>query len=164
MVGAVAHRRAGLWWVIASAALAGCGPELPDDLGTATGGIAVDAQGAADDTASEQATELLREVFTYRGSGRDPFQSLLTPGGQVRPFLEDLRVTSIYMDPRYPARSVAVLRDTTVNRRYDVRVDDQVGRMRVTEIRQYEVVFTIEDFGVPRQVTVSLRQARRRTP
>lgn len=103
-----------------------------------------------------QSTELHREVFSYRGSGRDPFESLVDPESQVRPFLDDLRLVSVAYDSRYPSRSIGVLRDRSNGRRYTVRVDDQVGRMRVTEVRQDAVVFTIEDFGVPRQVEVRL--------
>ncbi len=111
------------------------------------------------DTAQAQPLELVREVFTYRGTGRDPFRSLVASGEGLRPFLEDLRVTSIIYDARYPARSVAVLRDTTEQgQRYELRVDDEVGRLRVTEIREYEVVITVDDFGQPRQVVLSVRR------
>lgn len=105
----------------------------------------------------------MREVFTYRGSGRDPFRSLLTTGA-VRPMLEDLRVTAILYDGTYPARSVAVLRDTTTNKRYDVRVDDEVGRLRVVEIRPNEVIFSLEEFGVERRVSLTLRRRQEGVP
>jgi len=102
--------------------------------------------------------ELVREVFGYEGSGRDPFESLLRTG-DVRPLIEDLRVTVINFDPRYPGASIAVLRDTTVGQRYTVRVGDELGRMRVVEIRSDEVMVVIEEFGVERQM--SIRQRRR---
>ncbi len=54
-----------------------------------------------------------------------------------------------------------MLRDTTENRPYSVRVDDQLGQLRVSEIRATEVIFTIEDFGVERQVSLMLRRPRR---
>lgn len=114
---------------------------------------------AASDTAAQDTmasrTGLVREVFAYRSGGRDPFQSLLT-SGDIRPLLEDLRLTTILYDGRYPARSVAVLRDVSVNKRYDVRVDDELGRLRVVEIRPRQVVFSVEEFGVTRQVTLAL--------
>ena len=114
---------------------------------------------AADAPQDSQSTELQREVFSYRGSGRDPFQSLMRRGGEVRPFLDDLRLTSVAYDTRFPNRSVAILRDQTDGQRYNVRVEDQIGRMRVTEIRPGEIVFTIEDFGVPRQAVLTLRRS-----
>jgi hypothetical protein len=118
---------------------------------------------AAVDTAAGQSTELVREVFSYRGSGRDPFQSLLA-SGEVRPLFEDLRLLGVAYDPQYPARSVAVLRDVSVNKRYDVRVDDELGRLRVVEIRADEVIFMLEEFGVARQVSLVLRRPEGGTP
>lgn len=108
-------------------------------------------------------TGLVREVFSYRGAGRDPFQSLLV-SGEIRPLLEDLRLMAVVYDARYPARSVAVLRDASVNKRYDVRVDDELGRLRVIEIRPDEVVFLLEEFGVQRQVTLAVRRRQEGIP
>ncbi len=113
---------------------------------------AVASQGTSDSTV------LVREFFSYTGSGRDPFLSLVRPGGEVRPLLEDLRVSAIYYDAAFPARSVAVLRDTTEGKRYQVRVGEEVGRLQVAEIRQHEVILTTEEFGQPRQVVLSLRR------
>ncbi len=107
-------------------------------------------------------TELLREVFSYTGSGRDPFESLLRTGS-VRPMIEDLRVTAINFDPRYPGGSVAVLRDTTVGKRYTVRVGDELGRLRITAIRPDEVLVMIEEFGVERQSSLRLRRRQEGT-
>jgi hypothetical protein len=84
--------------------------------------------------------------------------------GAVRPLLEDLRVMAILYDASYPARSVAILRDTTTKKRYDVRVDDELGRLRVVAIRPNEVVFSIEEFGVERQVTLALRRRQEGVP
>ena len=99
----------------------------------------------------------MREAFAYSGGGRDPFRSLLASGA-VRPMIGDLRLMAVVYDPRYPARSVAVLRDVSVNKRYDVRVDDELGRMRVVEIRPREVVLSIEEFGVEQQQTLTLKK------
>jgi hypothetical protein len=110
---------------------------------------------------AEPQTELMREVFAYRGSGRDPFLSLLQ-SGDVRPLVEDLRVTSIAYDPRYPTNSVAVLRDTIANEAYSVRVGDELGRLTIAEIHPGEVVVTISEFGSERQEI--LRQRQERTP
>jgi hypothetical protein len=113
----------------------------------------VDSGGAV----SAARTGLVREVFAYSGGGRDPFRSLIASGA-VRPLFEDLRLMAVVYDPRYPARSVAVLRDVSVNKRYDVRVDDELGRMRVIEIRPREIVLSVEEFGVERQQTLSLKK------
>jgi hypothetical protein len=78
--------------------------------------------------------------------------------------MEDLRVTSITYNPRYPSASVAVLRDTTVNKRYTVRVGDEVGRLRIAEIRQREVLVIIEEFGVEQQRTLRLRRRQEGQP
>lgn len=123
--------------------------------------VAADTVGQ--DTVGAQRTGLLREVFSYRGAGRDPFRSLLA-SGDVRPLIDDLRVMTIVYDPRYPARSVAVLRDVSVNKRYDVRVDDELGRLRVVAIRQDEVVFILEEFGAQRQVSLAFRRRQEGVP
>ena len=139
--------------------LIGCGgdgaeaPALPVQTAAA-------AQLRPEDTAQTAGeTELLREVFSFRGSGRDPFISLLE-SGEVRPLVQDLRITAIAYDPRYPAASVAVLRDTIVNQAYSVRVGDELGRLRVVEITPGQVVLVLSEFGSERQVV--LRQRRRR--
>ncbi len=108
-------------------------------------------------TAGQDSTQLVREVFSYRGAGRDPFLSLLR-SASLRPLVQDVRVAGITFDPQYPARSVAVLRDTTQNKRYNVRVGDEVGLLRITEIRTDAVVVTLDEFGTQRQVVLSLRR------
>jgi hypothetical protein len=112
---------------------------------------------------TEGQTELMREVFSYRGSGRDPFLSLLQ-SSDIRPLIEDLRVTSIAYDPRYPAASIAVLRDTIANQAYSVRVGDELGRLRVAEIHPGEVVMIVTEFGSERQAILRQRQTQERTP
>lgn len=98
---------------------------------------------------------LLREVFAYEGGGRDPFMSLLR-SGDVRPLLSDLRLTTIVYDGRFAARSVAILRDITNRRIYRVKTGDIIGRLKVTQIRPREIVFTVQEFGFERQETLSL--------
>jgi len=97
----------------------------------------------------------VREVFAYEGGGRDPFMSLLR-SGDVRPLLSDLKLNSIVYDGQYPARSVVVMRDVTTKRIYRVKVGDIVGRLKVTQIRPREVVFTVQEFGFERQETLTL--------
>ncbi len=118
------------------------------------------ARAAAQQTDSvrrEQVTpvSLVREVFAYEGGGRDPFMSLLK-SGDVRPLISDLKLTTVVYDGRFASRSVAVLRDITNRRIYRVKTGDIIGRLKVTQIRPREVVFTVQEFGFERQETVSL--------
>ena len=101
------------------------------------------------------AVSLVREVFAYEGGGRDPFMSLLR-SGDVRPLISDLKLTTVVYDARYAARSVAVLRDITNRRIYHVKTGDIIGRLKVTQIRPREIVFTVQEFGFERQETLSL--------
>lgn len=116
---------------------------MPQDSGT------VDSLAAA--------LALSREVFAYRGSGRDPFEPL-TRSGDLRPDPKDLRVVGITFDPRYPQRSVAVLNDMSEARRYTVRPGDVVGRIRIVEIRATQVIAVVQEFGVDRQLVLPLRR------
>jgi len=117
------------------------------------------SDGAARDTTartdSAGGTTLVREVYSYEGGGRDPFVSLLK-SGDIRPLLSDLRLVGIYYDSRYPARSVAVLRDVTNAKIYRVKPASILGRLKVTTIRPREIVFTVQEFGFERQETLSL--------
>jgi hypothetical protein len=104
---------------------------------------------------STGAPALVREVFSYEGGGRDPFLSLLR-SGDIRPLLSDLRLVGIYYDGRYPARSVAVLRDVTSNKIYRVKPGEIIGRLKTTTIRPREIVFTVQEFGFERQESLQL--------
>ena len=125
----------------------------------ATGPLAAQAKPAPVDTtkkADSAATPVLvREVFSYEGGGRDPFMSLLR-SGDIRPLLSDLRLVGIYYDARYPARSVAVLRDVTNNKIYRVKPGNIIGRLKATTIRPREIVFTVQEFGFERQESLQL--------
>lgn len=113
--------------------------------------------------ASQDSTRLQREIFSFRGPGRDPFRSLLT-SASLRPLVQDVRVAGITFDALYPARSVAILRDSSQNKRYAVRVGDEIGLLRITEIRSDAVVVTLDEFGAERQVVLSLRRREATTP
>lgn len=117
---------------------------------------AQDAPAAPDTTKRDSASiALAREVFAYEGGGRDPFISLLR-SGDVRPLIADLRLVTVVYDGVYPARSVAVLRDMITSKRYRVKTGDIVGRLKITQIRPREVVFTVQEFGYERQQTLQL--------
>ncbi len=98
---------------------------------------------------------LQREVFAYSGSGRrDPYKSLMS-SSEVRPLLSDLRLAVIALDPD-GNNSIAVLRDSYSKQQYRVRVGQQLGRLRVTAIKQKAVQFTMEEFGFNRTETLFL--------
>lgn len=120
---------------------------------TQAGGQPAPDSAARDTTANR--TGLVREVFAYRSGGRDPLRSLLT-SGDIRPLLSDLRLVGIYYDARYPARSVAVLRDVTNNKIYRVKPGNIIGRLKATTIRPREIVFTVQEFGFERQESLQL--------
>ncbi len=113
-------------------------------------------QSPADSAAADSSLriEYRREVYNYRGGSRDPFRSLVT-SNDVRPTVTDLRVVSIAYDARGGA-SVAIVRETNNPRVHRLRRGDQIGRLRVVQIRQYEVVFQVEEFGFERQEVLTL--------
>jgi hypothetical protein len=158
----------GKWCLFAMAGasfLTACSGGEPEPAATAPGQETAPAAGLQQTQVDSEVvaqsrgeTELMREVFSYRGATRDPFVSLIE-SGDVRPLVQDLRITSITYDPRYPAASVAVLRDTILNQAYALRVGDEVGRIRVAEITPGQVVIIVSEFGSERQVV--LRQRRR---
>jgi len=175
----VAPDRIGLTLCLALA-LAACGgdTESPDAVAPppAAPAPAVDAQAAQADSAeaariaaaraesaSVSGPMALRETFVYTGGSRDPFESLLDLA-TAGPELPDLTLLAIYQDLAYNSNSVALLRDRTNDRRFKMRVGDQVGRLRVAQIRQKDVVFIVEDFGFERQETLSLTKREEDTP
>lgn len=108
-------------------------------------------------------TEVLRETFAYSGANRDPFVSLIDLPSEGPEFV-NLQLVAVYQDLRYAGNSIAVVRDKGANKRYNVRVGDRIGRMKIAQIRQRDVVFTIEELGFERQETLSLRKREEHTP
>lgn len=108
-------------------------------------------------------TEVLRETFTYSGGARDPFVSLISQD-KIGPEFGDLLLVAVYLDMRRASNSIAVLRDKTTQKRWSLRVGDRLGRLKVAQIRQSDVVFTVEDIGFERQETLSLRKREEQTP
>lgn len=106
--------------------------------------------------------EYRREVFHYTGGSRDPFQTLITSGG-VGPGIADLRLVAISYDPVY-GRSVAIVREVKGSKIHRLHRGDTVGRLRVLQIRQYEVVFQIEEFGFERQAVLTLQRQAEASP
>jgi hypothetical protein len=120
---------------------------------------------SATDSAAAEPSEatVIRETFTYGGAARDPFASLIKTA-HAGPELADLQLVGIYEDLRYSGNSIAVLREKSTGKRYKLRQGEQVGRLRVTQVRSKDVVFTIQDFGYERQETLSLRKQEDVTP
>jgi hypothetical protein len=121
------------------------------------------AEQVAPDSAATSEADVLREAYSYGGGTRDPFQSLIN-AKDTGPELSDLQLVGVYQDVRSAANSVAIVRNKKDGKRYKLRTGDQVGRLRVAQIRPKDVVFTIEDFGFERQETLSLRKQEDVTP
>jgi hypothetical protein len=117
------------------------------------------AQNADTAARASQTDELRREVFSYRGGTRDPFESLLT-SALVGPELADLTLVGISIDHANPGRSVATLRERITDRRYNLNPGDRLGRIRVVAIREQQVDFVIDDFGTERRETLTLRRSQ----
>jgi hypothetical protein len=111
----------------------------------------------ADSVRKAKEIEMSRETFSYGGAARDPFNSLFNMA-KTGPELADLQLVGIYQNLRTPLRSVAVFREKEGGKRHKLRAGDQVGRSRLVQIRDRDVVFMIEDFGFERQETLSLRK------
>lgn len=132
---------------------AGAGAAL--DSAAAAQPVDTGAAAVAQAGGQQAETELVRETFRYGGAGRDPFMSLVLSGA-VKPEASDLRIVGIAYDTRYPQRSVVTLRDRSDGARYTLQSGDQVGRVRVQTIREREVVLIIEEFGLERQLVLTL--------
>jgi hypothetical protein len=115
------------------------------------------------DSVRKAEMEMFRETFAYSGAARDPFNSLLNMA-KNGPELADLQLVGIYQNLRSPSASLAVFREKDGGKRHKLRAGDQVGRSRLVQIRERDVVFMIEDFGFERQETLSLRKQEDVTP
>jgi hypothetical protein len=138
-------------------------PSTTDSVRIAATIPSVDSAGVADSIQKARETEMVRETFAYSGSTRDPFNSLLNME-KSGPEVADLQLVGIYQNLRTPAASVAVFREKEGGKRHKLRAGDQLGRSRVVQIRDRDVVFIIEDFGFERQETLSLRKQEDVTP
>jgi hypothetical protein len=96
-----------------------------------------------------------REVYNYQGGSRDPFGSLLTDAS-TQTSINDLRLVSILYDRG--GRSVAIVREKNTTSPRRLRRGDSIGRLRVIQIREYEVVFQLEEFGFERQEVLTLQR------
>jgi hypothetical protein len=117
----------------------------------------------ADSVQRAREIEVMRETFAYAGGTRDPFASLIDLD-KVGPEIADLDLVGVYLDLRTPSNTVVVLREKATSKRHKMRVGDQLGRARLTQIRARDAVFMISDFGFERQETLSLRKQEVETP
>ena len=95
---------------------------------------------------------LMREVFDYQGGGRrDPFVPLLA-SEELRPVLQELRLTGVLV---HPTRPIATMRDKE-GTQYRVTTGMTIGRMRVVQIKPRTVVFSIAEYGTDRRDSLVL--------
>jgi hypothetical protein len=137
----------------APAAASAAAPETP----ASTAQPVAQDSAAADSVKKGNEMDMSRETFAYSGAARDPFNSLLNMA-KTGPELADLQLVGIYQNLRAPSASIAVFREKDGGKRHKLRAGDQVGRSRLVQIRERDVVFMIEDFGFERQETLSLRK------
>ncbi|MBA3890220.1 MAG: hypothetical protein H0X64_06795 [Gemmatimonadaceae bacterium] len=126
----------------------------------AVAGLAVAQQGAESADAGlaaagerqDSAAIILREVFEYQAAGRrDPFAPLLNTA-ELRPTIQELRLTGVLV---HPTRPIAVMRDGD-GTQYRVTTGMSVGRMRVVQIKPRTVVFQYQEYGYDRRDSLVL--------
>jgi hypothetical protein len=141
------------------------GPAAPAATPAASASTAPVVRDSAPADSAQKGNEMdmSRETFAYSGAARDPFNSLLNMA-KAGPELADLQLVGIYQNLRAPTASIAVFREKDGGKRHKLRAGDQVGRSRLVQIRERDVVFMIEDFGFERQETLSLRKQEDFTP
>lgn len=148
------------WLALALLALAGCTSGDAEE-GVSPEPVALRRRNAAQDSAATVAIQedaaLRREVYSYAGGGRDPFESLLE-SALIGPELSDLSLVAIYIDHNVPDRSVVVLRERVTGKRFNLHDGERLGRIRVAGIRERDVDFIVDDFGTDRRETLSLRR------
>jgi hypothetical protein len=146
------------WLALASLVVMACGGDVVEDA-AAPERVVVPRRQAAETAPVADTTDqgLSREVFSYTGGTRDPFESLLA-SSNIGPELPDLSLVAVYIDHRDSERSVAVLRERVNGKRYNLHAGDRLGRLRVAAIRERDVDFIVDDFGAERRETLSLRK------
>lgn len=102
-------------------------------------------------------TVILREVFSYGGASRDPFVSLVGSESSG-PAVTDLELAAIYYVAGNAGLTTAVLREKVSGRRHTVRTGQRIGRLYVASITAQDIWFTIDDFGVQRRESLTLRK------
>ncbi len=111
---------------------------------------------AVDTLAASGERPLLRESYTYQGGGRDPFRSVVNIAVSG-PELPDLSLVGVIYDASNTRNSVATFRETGSNRRYNVSPGQSIGRLFVADVSPTSATLRMNDFGVIREQTYSLR-------
>lgn len=113
---------------------------------------AADSGLAATGEQADSGVIILREVFEYEAAGRrDPFAPLLNTA-ELRPTIQELRLTGVLV---HPTRPIAVMRDGD-GTQYRVTTGMSVGRMRVVQIKPKTVVFQFQEYGYDRRDSLVL--------
>ena len=128
------------------------------------GPAATQSTAKRDSVARQSQLAYQREVFAYAAGGRrDPFVSLASTD-VLRPTIADLQLVGIAYAPRGAGggvQSVAIFRDRQTKEQYRTRVGQQLGRMRVARIEPRRVVFSLDEFGVSRQESITMGDSTR---
>ncbi len=120
------------------------------------GGLDPTALQAIDTLAAAGERPLLRESFSYSGSSRDPFRSMITTTVSG-PALTDLVLTAVLYDEQNVRNSVAVFRENGTNRRHTVHPGERIGRLYVSGMTRDTATLRFDDYGNVREQTYSLR-------
>ncbi len=130
--------------------------------GAAQGGARPgDSAGVSQAGRQRGAVTVYREAFTYIDGGRrDPFVSLML-SGELRPILTDLQLTGVVYDEERPANSVALLVDISTGESYRRRINEVLGRMKVTRIGREDIAFSIDEFGLSRSETLIIDKTKK---
>lgn len=142
-------------WLALVLAVAACGGEAAEGMIEQPFRPAR-ARAAAAAADSAETGLLSREVFSYVGGSRDPFEP--QSGGDMGPEFADLTLVAVYVDHTNPERSVAVFREPVGSKPHNLQVGDRLGRMQITAIREREVDVLIDDFGTERRERAVLRK------
>lgn len=124
-------------------------------IGAAPPAPITSARAVSSGDAAKQQGPVTREVYGYARDGRrDPFYSLILTE-DLRPLLSDLKLVGILYEAS-GRRSVAIMRDIQTNAQYRVNAGTTLGRMRVAQIKPRAVIFSIDEFGLSRQDSLTL--------
>lgn len=131
-------------------------PQAAPAASPAAGAAAPAAAPVVDTLAAAGDRPLLRESYAYRGGGRDPFRSVVNVAVSG-PELPDLTLIGVIYDASNPRMSVATFRETGSNRRHNVSPGQSIGRLYVASVEPTSATLRMNDFGVVREQTYSLR-------
>ena len=121
-------------------------------------------KGPAFDTAAAAGMRpLVRETYTYEGTGTDPFKPLVVEV-ERGPALADLRLVAILYDAGDPSGSIATFRDIGNDHRYTVAPGQRIGRIAVVSVAANSVRLREDDFGTARDQLYTLRKPQDETP